>query len=585
MKMKTLLSHILLFVVCSTISYSHDKELKFIGFRIGMSKEEVLQLINTTGDYTLLVEDRKVTNISTTSIDSLRFKYQCESEELCENGSLGSFDILEYRKWKINKPKIVFAKNKLVSFEGFIKISFQDLNDIYESIKNKYGLPITNNNGNSEWILNGSVLKIQNPSYIISLSKKYRSQSYVDNFDGCKVSLENMKEFEYCKSRKNLDYIAHYNNIIELKENKLLMFGLTLGLSKREVVSHFQKLYGEQGLRNRIAYANEYEELNNEINYFEDSIKLPMDTFTLNTHPYRETINCHFYNNTLRMINIQIEMNTISTAGNDFCIGQMDILKKKYPNKTKRIQKLLHSCVDGILPNKKVKYEPCFDSLTLIYEGSKVIIVSNRLSNGTFEMVSDKIEKQIQHDREMKYDDFIKTMFSKVTEGRFSNLEIGNNPKRLVSRDSEYYHGKNDVIDKNVFGDSTDLERYININYLANGYRIDSLVDLDIEVVSKKDTIVSISGVIYPSYNHPMFVHNMLDQLSPKIINTLNSMYGDHKVLLYQKTKHYVWEIGNLILDIFQEYGNHKQSIFFSIRKNTRQDFLLKSNINNSIVD
>lgn len=575
---------ICLFIMQSETKAS-DTELKFAGFRMGMTKDEVVSNLKDEELY-IVDEGGRTGDFAFTHSENTGSWENCGSEFL-EIGTIRYGDqILEY-------PRLYFVNEKLTYFSAIIRNNKDfDYDKLINTLKINYGKPSKEKKGYLIFRKNGNILEISDNKYGYGTSFSFFSDVQ-------------KKECEKTKIYKERSF---FDNLITKDGNSFKLLGIGLGERKKDVVNYLLTKYDSSSLY--YDYNADYE--SNPINWDQENeiiakVKMPNSEYL--------SVYLNFYKQKLYSIEVQ-SWGWWEYGGSLYFFGITDKLIDTFQHRNKDLYiKVTKDRPEGAPAGSLLKCESNNVILTIsnyqystrAYIGIEdQVVIKNKTENSS---------KQVRAE--------VKEIISHFPDSEVVSLKM-NEYFPLRFKDNPYNESKSDNISEYISSYSN--WRNIDLNYYPKSEKIVLTHNLEIDNDGLFDPNSEIKYYNYDDANDKRFLKLQLDKYLTQItrvyivfvdkrivsisfevnmtdlfskkwrdsklnLNTvfyeeMLKLYGQPSVIEKKTRKSIYWIVnGNLIEVITEEDGVELSNPLISFRKYRSNDLLFKKSKVKSLTD
>lgn len=549
-----------------------DAELKFAGFKMGMSKEEILELLRDESIYLVYGEsDRYVKLFYAPNKDTLYWDKNdnclCTSELLVDKNSWdstwnngGGITKIVFSDWILEYPTLIFEKNHLIKLSTTVGFKYEDYLIFYTNLKSKYGSPVKKKYGNAsylEWSSKNDVFRISDYTHLIN------NKSYMANTgNSIKAIIQFYQQVNRieCVKIKEENKIAFFKNLVSINQGSLKVSGLSLGMKKHEV---------EYQLNVQLEN-NDYS--NTSIN----GIIISRGEFLISGFNGENfSLYLEFYDDKLSYVELGPRKSYIGYKRNFILLKELIAFYSKRLNDDKI----------------KVYYgqrDLYYDSILFVNHNSELniyhdtryppyISITLKSSNQINE-----VRNQVVMPIKLKFQNMIKNVKESCIGGfkLFSEFKVDND----LRTSNEF-----DIIDPNVYQNCFITSPRVNDSrkQCVSETEESSLLSIHPTIIVCDSYITSISlnyflNSEYLEISRPLSMQ--LKSLFPNVfIDELTNMYGAPNICSLKERKSLYWHIDGLILELLNTTPYDRVAISF--RKYTPNDLILKKSKTRNLLE
>jgi hypothetical protein len=585
----------ILLIVTSITGYSQDTQMKFMGFSMGMSSSEVMNLLTSQDQISafgykdnLLSKNDKIELFK--NWDTLipyhenRFRFNCLSYKLgTPNPNINDkenrhFELkkLIFNQLEIKTPSFVFEGDNLVGSTGYIEMLYSDYNELVSKLDKKYGKGVYNNRLTS-WKRDGNVITLWQPSYESwNRNKKYKIPEYqYKTTNSVGFQFYSLSKVQECINRKNKQYETEENELIQVTNDSYKLLGISLGISKVEFVDLIEK---------KAMCFDAF------ISYNQSPIQDLREDLISNDSVYFLT---HYKNNCIRikaifamdkLTGLSIDATNVggSYGGGNLGEDMYSTIKKfivlQKPSNRKQYEIAKGYLIDNIL------YQKGCDSMYINYN----------ISYGTTISLTNTCEKYTKRE---KFKSDISTFIKDIDKGSLIDLQILGSYfiNDALKIPNDYNYRKINQATSGKLTSTYLLRPPLNKYYASSINKID--VDKgsiyfcyisEVEVMKRNDSIIATSFSFRPS-NYGTNPSTLKEETTNLLIKELNSKYGAGIEKNYSDRKSIYWIVNNKYIFEIILNGTHVISntgnIYLSYRLKESGDMILKHKENKGLLD
>lgn len=606
---------LILVVATSITGYSQDSQMKFMGFSMGMSSTEVINLLTSQDQISafgykvnLLSKNDRIELFK--NKDTLNpyhenhFRFNCPSyllgtpnpENYHNNQEFSHLELIKliYNQLEIKNPSFVFEGDNLVGSTGNFDMLYSDYNELVAGLDKKYGKGVYNNRLTS-WKKDGHVITLSQPFYEQwNRNKRIKIAEYLyKTTQSVHFQFYSLSKVQECINKNNRQFKTEENELIQVTNNSYKLLGLSLGITKEEFTNIIEKkgicnnkTISAKGTGDGDHYANRHE-YSNIMDLRRNTAR--WDNLYLLTN-YKNTcisLGADFTNNKLTKLTISVNPNV--PTNHDKMSVDIYTTMKKFIGIQKPIHRELYTKLWII---DKFAFKIRYDSMAVHYDQAAHMIDIS-LINTTINIA-----------KKDKFKSDVSTFIKDIDKGSLINLQIlgsyftTDNTK--ITRDYKHYKIRNQATTSDVSIHIIPARMVIIcsgsgisiIDYdKGNGSKYFCYID-EYEVMKRNDSIISISFPFNP-LDYGTNLSSLKKETTDLLINELNNKYGAGIERTYSDRKSIYWIISNkyifeIILngtDVIGSEPHRKPNIHVSFRLKESEDMILKHKEKKGLLD
>lgn len=546
-------------------------KIKFAGFSMGMSKEEIIEALSDDSKYLVygVNSNRYVKLFYAPNKDTVYWskndKCLCSSEILIDKSSWdstwnygGGITKIVFSEWILENPLLIFENDYLIKLSTMVSIISEDYINLYNTLRTKYGTPIKKKYGGAshlEWSIKNDIIRLLDYTHLIkNKSVSIQLPVSIEFYrDGSRLECERKKE-EY--------KIAHFKELVSINKGGFKVCGLSNGMKRNEVETELKKRYVK-----KFVDIYEHEDVNIQGKRFssnEVKISAFNDEYML--------LNLKYVDEKLCYVELRPEspISKTSYLFKEIIAFYSKQLKEDDVIVYKGQRDQLHDSILFVNQNTElhIQHDPRIGSSTAI------LLKSINAINEIKELLQAPLKLEI------------KDIANQIKESCLGGFKLFTEFK--VNEEPEAYNDLDDI-DPNVYPSCFTISTRIDDSHKQCMSRIEKTTfrssnQASLVVCDSHITSISLYQYFQDDYlnNYSLLIDQMIN-LNSIFIDELTHIYGHANFCNLKDRKSVFWHLDGVLLEVVNTMAYDRVAI--SIRKYNPNDLILKKSKSRSLLD